>query len=104
VKDRNWTGSAHDFGEHLSPNGVIAWTSTGFFASEQGKLLVIRYSVGDDIRSLTLDPVTKNVTAEQAITGATAFDDPLDLVADPATGRIYVTEHGGRKVTLLRPL
>jgi Bacterial Ig-like domain/Glucose / Sorbosone dehydrogenase len=102
--DRNWTGSAYDFGEHLSPNGVIEWTSSDFFASEEGKLLVIRYSVGDDIRSLTLDPVTKNVTAEQAVTGATAFDDPLDLVADPATGRIYVTEHGGRKITLLRPL
>ena len=36
--------------------------------------------------------------------GATGFADPLDLVADPATGRVYVTEHGGRKITLLRPL
>ena len=104
--DRNWTGSAHDFGEHLSPNGVIEWTSSSFFPGQQGRLLVIRYSVGDDIRSLTIDPVTKNVTLEEAvtITGGTAFDDPLDLVADPATGRIYVSEHGGRKITLLRPL
>jgi hypothetical protein len=102
--DRNWTGFAHDFGEHLSPNGVIEWKSSSFFATEQGKLLVIRYSIGDDIRSLTIDPVTKNVTLEQAVTGATAFDDPLDLAADPATGRIYVTEHGGQKITLLRPL
>ena len=53
--DRNWRGSAYNFGQHLSPNGVIEWTSNGFFASQKGKLLVVRYSGGDDIVALTLD-------------------------------------------------
>ena len=65
---------------------------------------MIRYSGGDDIIVLTIDPVTKNISASQTgIPGASGFDDPLDLAADPATGRIYVTEHGGQKITLLRP-
>jgi hypothetical protein len=104
--DRNWRGSAFDFGQHLSPNGIIEWTSNSFFSAEQGKLLVIRYSGGDDIIVLTLDPTTKNVqSAQTGIPGAGGFADPLDLVADPATGRVYVTEHAGSgKITLLRPV
>ena len=80
------------------------WTSDGFFASQKGKLLVVRYSGGDDIVALTVD-ASGNVPAggQSPVAGATAFGDPLDLAADPVTGRIYVTEHGGRKVTLLRP-
>jgi regulation of enolase protein 1 (concanavalin A-like superfamily) len=102
--DRNWRGSAFNFGAHLSPNGVIEWKSDSFFPAMKGKLLVIRYSGGDDIIVLTINPVTKNISGSQTgIPGASGFDDPLDLAADPASGRIYVTEHGGRKITLLRP-
>jgi hypothetical protein len=102
--DRNWRGSAFDFGVHRSPDGVIEWTSDTVFPNIKGKLLVARYSGGDDIVFLTIDPVTKNVTAgESGFPGTTGFADPLDLAADPVSGRIYVAEHAGQKITLLRP-
>jgi fibronectin type 3 domain-containing protein len=101
--DRNWRGAAYTFGAHYSPNGTIEWKSD-VFASMKGKLLIIRFSGGDDIIVLTLDPTTKNVASVQTgITGFGGFADPLDLVANPATGHIYVTEHAADKITLLRP-
>jgi hypothetical protein len=94
---------AYVFGQHFSPNGVIEWKGN-MFPSLLGKLLVVRFSGGDDIISLTLDPVTKNVSAAQTgIIGFTGFSDPLDLIANPSTGHVYVTEHAARKITLLRP-
>jgi hypothetical protein len=101
--DRNWRGAAYTFGAHYSPNGTIEWKSS-VFPQLQGKLLIIRYSGGDDIIVLTIDPVTKNVSAaETGIPGFGGFADPLDLVANPTTGHIYVTEHAANKITLLRP-
>ena len=37
------------------------------------------------------------------IDGLRQFQDPLDLCQDPATGRIYVAEYKGQKLTLVRP-
>jgi DNA-binding beta-propeller fold protein YncE len=69
-----------------------------------GKLLVARFSGGDDIIVLTIDPGTLNISSTQTgITGFTGFSDPLDLALDDATGNVYVAEHAGRKITLLRP-
>ncbi len=38
------------------------------------------------------------------IEGLRQFQDPLDLTQDPATGRIYVAEYKGQKLTLVRPV
>ena len=51
--DRNWRGAAFDFGEHYSPDGAIEYKSSTFGGALQGKLLVARYSAGDDIIVLT---------------------------------------------------
>ena len=103
--DRNWRGSAFDFGQHRSPNGVIEYRKDTFGGALQGKLLVVRYSQGDDIIALTPGgPNMDIVGSETGIAGFTGFTDPLDLVENRATGDIYVTEHGAQKITLLRPL
>jgi regulation of enolase protein 1 (concanavalin A-like superfamily) len=101
--DRNWRGNAFDFGLHYSPDGVIEWQSP-VFPSLSGKLLVARFSGGDDLIALTIDPVTGNVSqAESGFTGATGFADPLDLTLRASDGFVYVTEHAANKITLLRP-
>ena len=103
--DRNWRGSAFDFGQHRSPNGVIEYRKDTFGGALQGKLLVARYSQGDDIIALTPGgPNMDIVGSETGIAGFTGFTDPLDLVENRATGDIYVTEHAAQKITLLRPL
>ena len=103
--DRNYRGTAFDFEYNKSPNGVIEYQSDAFEGALQGKLLVVRYSGGDDIIALTPGSTTGDiVNAETGLPGFTGFSDPLDLIENPATGDIYVSEYGGSgTITLLRP-
>jgi fibronectin type 3 domain-containing protein len=102
-KDRNWRGNVFNFGAHISPNGMLEWKSN-VLPQLKTKLLIIRYSGGDDIIFLTVDPTTGNITDSQTgVTGASGFNDPLDITHNVATGHVYVTEHAGEKITLLRP-
>ncbi|HYX18463.1 MAG TPA: Ig-like domain-containing protein [Nostoc sp.] len=110
LPDRNWKGSAFDFGEHFSPNGIIEYHSNVLGGKLQGKLLVIRYSAGKDI--IVLTPGGENldiVNSQTGITGFTGFNpSPLDLVENPRNGYLYVAQlnegTGTGKITLLRPL
>lgn len=103
--DRNWRGFAFDFGEHFSPNGVLEYKNAYFGSALQGKLIVARYSGGDNLIVLTIDPATKNVSsAENGAPGMGGFGDPLDVVENTANGHLYVSEFGAKKLTLLRPI
>jgi hypothetical protein len=105
LPDRNWRGAAYDFGEHFSPDGAIEYRSATFGGALQGRLLIARYSAGDDI--IVLEPGGANgdiVSAQTGLPGMTGFTDPLDLVEDRATGRLYVSEYGAQRITLLRPV
>jgi hypothetical protein len=103
--DRNWRGIAFDFGEHFSPNGVVEYSSSFFGAGLRGKLVVARYSGGDDLVVLSINPTTKNVSlAETGAPGTGGFGDPLDVAENKANGNLYVSEYGARKITLLRPV
>jgi chitodextrinase len=103
--DRNWRGAAFDFGAHYSPNGVIEYRGGGWSGWLRGKLLVIRYSAGDDIVALTPGGAQQNIVDSTTnIEGFTGFNDPLDLIEDRSTGNVYVSELGGLKITLLRPI
>jgi regulation of enolase protein 1 (concanavalin A-like superfamily)/fibronectin type 3 domain-containing protein len=101
--DRNYRGVAFDFGQNYSPNGVIEYTGSAFNNGLKGKLLVVRYSGGDDIMVLTPDSNGNIVSAETGIAGFKGFVDPVDLTQD-SSGNIYVAEYGGQKITLLRPI
>jgi len=107
--DPNYAGFAYDFGKSKSPNGVIEYQSNSFGGALKGKLLVVRYSGGNDIIILTPGGANNDVVnAELAIydeaTGNTvSFGDPLDLTENLANGDIYVSEYGSSEITLLRP-
>lgn len=104
--DRNYReGGVYNVGAHASANGAIEYQGDAFGGALQGKLLVVRYSVGDDI--IVLDPsgANGNITAKYVGTvGMTGFNDPLDITEDTRSGNLYVTELGGRRITLLRPV
>ena len=102
--DRNYRGAAYVFGKNYSPNGVIEYKSDAFNGLLKGKLLVVRYSGGDDIVAMDVQ-ADGSVTGMQAgFAGLGGLVDPLDLVADNVTGNIYVSEYGANKITLLRPI
>jgi fibronectin type 3 domain-containing protein/regulation of enolase protein 1 (concanavalin A-like superfamily) len=105
--DRNYRGYTFNFGAHYSPNGMMEWKAPSV-PSLMGKILVIRYSGGDDIIVLTVDPATKGIADSQTgITGFGGFIAPLDITHNVNNGDIYVTEHdtdtGGEHIYRLRP-
>ena len=98
--DVNYRG-AFSFGAHLAPTGIIEYKADGPL---KGKILVTRYSGGDDVIVLTPGPGGEIVEALTGIEGLTGFRDPLDLVHDPRNGNLYVIEFGANPLTLLRPI
>lgn len=101
--DRNYRGAAFVFGKNYSPNGVIEYKSDAFGGLLKGKLLVVRYSGGDDIVAIDVNGDGSVGGLQSGLTGLGGLVDPLDLVADNASGNIYVSEYGASKITLLRP-
>ncbi|OWW27408.1 hypothetical protein B4Q04_07075 [Zobellia sp. OII3] len=105
--DPNYREPAFDFGKNKSPNGAIEYKSDAFEGKLQGLLMVVRFSGQDDL--LVLDPKSSGDIAEaySSIPGLSGFDDPLDVVEDPTTGNIYISEYdrdnnGTARLTLLR--
>ena len=105
LPDRNWRGAAWSFGLHYSPNGVVEYKNNAFGGALRGKLLVARYSAGDDIIVLTPGgPNLDIIAADTGVPGLTGLTDPLDLVENPANGNLYVSEHSVGRITLMRPI
>jgi hypothetical protein len=104
LPDPNWRPAVFSFGRNLSPTGVIEYHNTAAFNGLlAGCMLVCRYSGGDDILVLKLAPDGGVAEAVSGVEGFTRMMDPLDLVEDPSTGNLYVSEFQPRRVTLLRP-
>jgi glucose/arabinose dehydrogenase len=99
-----WRPPVYSFGKNLAPTGVIAYRNADAFGGLlRGKLLVCRYSGGDDILVLSLGDRGEVTEAVSGIDGFTRLMDPLDLVEDPASGNLYVAEFQPKRLTLLRP-
>jgi glucose/arabinose dehydrogenase len=104
LPERNWRPPVYTFGRNLSPTGVIEYRDGAAFGGAlRGKMLVCRYSGGDDILVLSLGSAGEVTEALSGIEGLTRLMDPLDLVEDPATGNLYVAEFQPKRITLLRP-
>ena len=83
--DRNWRGAAYDFGKNKSPDGAIEYQGGAFGGALQGKLLVARYSEGDDIIVLTPGGGAGNIVdAQTGITGV----DRVHRSARPHRGHV----------------
>ncbi|HRK30990.1 MAG TPA: hypothetical protein PLD59_07910 [Tepidisphaeraceae bacterium] len=102
--DSQYVRPAFVFGQHISANGVIEYQSDTCDGKLKHRLLVCRYNRGSDIIALTLNPAGEVIDEQVSIPGLSDFRNPLDLIEDPTTGNIYVTEYGGRKLTLCRPM
>ena len=108
--DRNYRGPAYVFGRKFSPNGVVEYRGPAFNGQLNGRLLVARFGGGDDVIALKVNPDGTISNEPQAtINGLSGFVDPLDIVVDPSTGNVYVSEYdekdtGLRRITLLRPI
>ncbi|WP_199512942.1 Ig-like domain-containing protein [Nucisporomicrobium flavum] len=89
----------YDAGLHASANGAIEYRGGAL----DGKLLVVRYSSGQDIETFDVAADGRLSNRTTGITGFTGFSQPLDVTEDTATGNLYVTELGASRITLLRP-
>ncbi|WP_439883480.1 malectin domain-containing carbohydrate-binding protein [Pontibacter sp. MBLB2868] len=108
----NYKGWAFDFGLNKSPNGVIEYKNSAFGGKLRGKLLVCRFSGGDDI--IVLEPGTSNPDIIRATEGSAVpglrrpFANPLDVIEDVRNGNLYISEYfdgngdGQPRITLLR--
>jgi hypothetical protein len=88
----------YDAGLHASANGVLEYRGGVL----NGKLLVVRYSSGQDIETFDVAASGALSNRTTGITGLTGFSQPLDVTQDLATGHLYVTELGASRITLLK--
>ena len=104
--DRNWKLPAHSFGKSYAPTGILEYKGNAFNGALRGRLLVTRYSGGDDVVALTVNPDGNIGGQVSGIAGLSGFTDPTDLTQhpDPNTGFLYVAEYGGLQITLLKPV
>ncbi|GGK39543.1 hypothetical protein GCM10008955_36710 [Deinococcus malanensis] len=109
LPDRNWRGFAFDFGEHVSPNGVIEEYTSAQTSALKNKLMVVRYSAGKDIIVLSVGGSSQDIIgSETNIPGLSNFSpSPLDLIENRTNGHLYVAQldeaTGSGKITLARP-
>ncbi|QMU29384.1 InlB B-repeat-containing protein [Adhaeribacter radiodurans] len=108
----NYRGWSYDFGTNKSPDGVIEYKSNAFEGKLKGKLLVCRFSGGDDV--IVLEPGTFNKDIIKATEGIKIpglrrpFSNPLNIVEDLQNGNLYLSEYydgngdGKPRITLLR--
>lgn len=98
--DPNFRFDSFSFGKNLAPTGIIEYKTPGPLA---GKILVTRYSGGDDVIVLSPDGPRGAITESfTGIEGLTGFSDPLDLCEDTRNGNLYVVEFGALRLTLAR--
>ncbi|QNF34137.1 T9SS type A sorting domain-containing protein [Adhaeribacter swui] len=108
----NYRGYIYDFGLNISANGAIEYRSNAFGGKLKGKMLVCRFSGGDDLMVLAVDAVNKSkITATEGIKIPglrRPFANPLDVIEDVQTGNLYVSEYydgngdGKPRITLLK--
>lgn len=98
--DAGWMPATLDLGPNHSANGIIEYKGGAFGGALDGTIFICQYSGGDNL--LALKPNASGVTNVTNIGGLTGFNGPLDLTQGP-NGVIYVAEHDGGTITLLRP-
>ena len=101
--DPDWQPAFFDLGPHQAPVGALQYHGSAFGGVLDGKLLIARYSGGDDVVAIDLGGAGKAPKQYSRIEGLTNINNPSDLVQDPKTGHLYVAELGNKKIRLIRP-
>ncbi|HYO08061.1 MAG TPA: hypothetical protein VER17_03750, partial [Tepidisphaeraceae bacterium] len=91
--EANYRYDAFDFGMNYAPTGVLEYKSDAFGGRLKGRMLVTRYSGGDDIFILSPSKTGNTVNGINGV-NMEGFNDPTDIVEDPRTGRLYVAQLG----------
>ncbi|MDQ4139515.1 MAG: Ig-like domain-containing protein [Bacteroidota bacterium] len=111
-KEPNYREYIYNFGLNISPTGTIEYKSNAFGGKLKGKMLVCRFSGGDDL--IVLAPSRSNPNSITATEGITIpgfrrpFSNPLDVIEDVKTGNLYLSEYydgngdGQPRITLLK--
>ena len=90
--DRNFDlAGMYDAGLHASANGAIEYRGRPSAARWTGKLLVVRYSAGQDIETFDVAANGTLIEPTTGITGFTGFSQPLDITED--TGHRQPVRH-----------
>jgi glucose/arabinose dehydrogenase len=104
LPDPEYVPPIHDFGKHVSANGVLEYKSPVFGGKLQGMLVVCRYNVGSDLIFIGLDEKGDVNRYMVGMEGTGDLSSPLDVTEDVRTGAMYVAEYGARCITLIRPV
>ncbi len=103
--DSNFRGFTYDFGPHVAPTGLIEYRSNTFDGKLKGCLIVARL-VHEDL--VILKPGGGNGDIIQDYEGRRMGLEvdgrPLDLIENPETGDIYVSEFSTGTITLFHPI
>jgi mono/diheme cytochrome c family protein/glucose/arabinose dehydrogenase len=104
--EENFFPPVFSFGKHASPTGTIEYKSNTFGGKLKGMLMVARYNMYADLLLIKIDEQTKKVVAhyDGAKIGLGKIWQPLDVVEDPKTGNLYISQYGiDSKITLCKP-
>jgi hypothetical protein len=101
--DPDWNPPVEVLGQHISANGVIEYSGNACKGKLDRRLLICRYSRGNDILVLTLGTDGRVVDRQFDIPGLGGFDNPLDVAQDRTTGNLYVCDFGRQVIYLCKP-
>lgn len=102
--DTNYRQPILVLGQHISANGMLEYKGPACNGKLDKRILICRYARGSDILVVTVDDQGKVVRQDFGLPGLSGFVQPLDIAQDLRTGYLYVSEFGGKRITLCKPL
>ncbi len=88
-----------ELSKNASADGITEYKTAGVCPVLEHNLLLVRYSLGDDIIKVQLSADGTTVVSQNVLVGG--FNDPLFVTEH--NGNLYVAEMGGGKITALKP-
>ncbi len=88
-----------ELSKNASADGITEYKTSGVCPALDHNLLLVRYSLGDDIIKVQLSADGLTVVSQNVLVGG--FNDPLFVTEH--NGNLFVAEMGGGKITALKP-
>ena len=102
MPDRNYRSSTFDFKTNASPDGVIEYFGKAFGGKLDHRMMICRYSGGDDVVVLDVNADGSVGNYRSGISGLSHFVDPLDLTEDTRSGNVYIVYVGQAKAKIVQ--